>query len=76
MKTKNYSVKVIGVASVLVINAENEAKAIEYATGELSKGDFEVVEMTIDRVVEKSQLASERRTANCIAEDPSEEDDE
>ena len=74
MKTKNYSVKVIGVASVLVINAENEAKAIEYATGELSKGDFELVEMTIDRVVENSQLASERRTANCIAEDPSDDE--
>lgn len=80
MKTKtekkNYTVQIIGWSTVLVIGAESEDKALEYATNECSFGDFQMDEAKIERVVKDDEVENARRHADCVAEDDSADDDE
>ena len=76
-ENKNYEVRIIAFATVLVIAAENEEKALEYATDECSFGDLQMDEARIERVVGDNELENAKRHADCIAEDPdADEDDE
>ena len=73
---KNYKVLVTGFATVLVISAENESKAVEYALSEMSMGDFEMEEAKVQCEVPKEDLANARRHADCVAEDPDADDED
>lgn len=73
---KHYEVLITGWSTVLVVSAENEEKALEYACNECSFGDFQMEEAKIERVVNDDELDNARRDADCVAEDPDEEDDD
>lgn len=68
-KKKNYMVRISAVAHVLVISAESEEKAFEYAHDVINCGDFEMYESEIDEEVAEHRLEMARRHANCVAED-------
>ncbi len=64
---KNYQVKIIAYAIVLVVKAESEEKAILYATEEVSAGDFEIDETTIECEVPDDRLENAKRHAHTVA---------
>lgn len=66
---KHYEVTITASARVLVISAESEEKALEYALDACSEGDMEIEEARVHRVVPEEQLQQARRHANAIAED-------
>lgn len=66
-KLKNYMVRVLAYAHVLVIDAEDEEKAMEYAM-DISHGDLELDEASIEEEVSSDRLEDERRNADWIAE--------
>jgi hypothetical protein len=65
---KNYLVKLEVSCNVLVIGAESEEQAHEYATDVASLGDCEVFGSEIEEVPD-AYLDSERRHANAVSED-------
>lgn len=73
---KNYTVQIIGWSTVLVVGAESEEKALEYACNECSFGDFQMDEAKIESVVDDDGLENARRNADRVAEDDSADDDE
>ncbi len=69
-KLKNYEVTVSAFATVLVIAAENEEKALEYATGRVSFGDLQMDEAEVKREIKTAdELEACRRHADVVAED-------
>jgi len=66
---KHYEVNITAFARVLVISAESEEKALEYACDRCSMGDLEMDEASIHRVVPDKELDSARRHADIISED-------
>lgn len=69
-KLKNYEVSVTALATVLVINAENEEKALEYATDRVSFGDLLMDEAEVKREIKTAEeLERSRRHADVVAED-------
>lgn len=67
---KNYEVKVTAYATVLVIAAEDEDKALEYAEDQLNFGNLQMDEMSVVKeVTSKEELDSLRRHADAIAEE-------
>lgn len=73
---KHYEVLITGFSTVLVVAAESEEKALEYATNECSFGDFQMDEARIERVVDEDSLDNARRNADCVAEDPDADDED
>jgi len=71
MSKKNYMITVTGYARVLVLSAESEEKAIEYAHTAMSTGDFQIEKLQIDRVVsdEDFDVENARVEADMVAED-------
>lgn len=69
-KLKNYEVSVTAFATVLVIAAESEEKALEYATDRVSFGDLQMDEANVTREIKTAEeLESCRRHADVVAED-------
>lgn len=69
-KLKNYEVSVTAFATVLVIAAESEEKALEYATDRVSFGDLQMDEAEVKREIKTDEeLESCRRHADVVAED-------
>lgn len=69
MKKKNYNVIVKAYATVLVIGAESEEKALEYASDTLRMGDMQLDEAEIKNEVKNCNLESARRFADVVSED-------
>lgn len=76
IEKKHYEVLITGWSTVLVVSAESEEKALEYATNECSFGDFQMDEAKIKRVVDEDELDNARRNADCVAEDPDADDED
>lgn len=72
-KLKSYEVLLKAYAVVVVINAEDEEKALEYAEQEVSRGDFEIDDFTIERELKTTQEIERAKShAHAIAlPDPS-----
>lgn len=69
MKTKNYNVRIVGVATVLVIKAKNESDAMNMAMYELSMGDMQHIESSIEEVLKTpADVERARRYADAISE--------
>jgi hypothetical protein len=68
MSKKNYLVKMEVICDVLVIGAESEEKAYEYAIAQVTVGDCVINGAEIEEVPD-DQVASERRHANAVSED-------
>lgn len=66
---KNYEVLITAYALVLVIGAEDEEKAFEYASDACSMGDLEFDSSQIEREVPDALLDNARKTADVVAED-------
>lgn len=64
---KNYEVRFQASARVLVIGAESEEQAIDFARDELPLGKFSVVDASATAIAEKD-LAAARRHADCVSE--------
>ncbi len=67
-KLKNYEVSITSFVNVLVIEAENEEKALEYAVDKVNFGDTQIYESEVRRIVPNDELDSCRRHADVIAE--------
>lgn len=66
---KNYEVLLTAYATVVVLEAESEEKAIEYAMDAVTRGDFEIDEMKVERELKtERELESAKRHAECVAE--------
>jgi len=67
-KLKNYEVLVTAFATVLVLEAESEEKAMEYATDELRMGDLQLDEASVKCEIKTAEdLDRARRHADAIA---------
>ena len=68
-KLKNYEVSVTAFATVLVLEAENEEKALEYATEAVDFGDFQLDAAEVKREIKTAdELKVCRRHADSVAE--------
>ena len=65
---KNYSVKIIAYAIVVVVAAESEEKALEYACDEVSTGDLEFDSACIDREIPDEKLEQSKKHAQAVCE--------
>lgn len=65
----NYNVNVTAFASVLVIGAESEEQATEYALNRLGLGDMHMDEASVRIVKTDEELAACRRHADAISEE-------
>lgn len=66
---KNYEVMITAYAVVVVLEAENEEQACEYAQESINKGEFEVESVAVERELKtKRQVESAKRHAQAIAE--------
>ena len=65
---KNYLVKLELICDVLVIGAESEEQAYDFATNTVMVGDAEINGAETTEVAD-SELASERRHAQAVSED-------
>lgn len=64
---KNFQVLIKAYAAVVVIEAENEEKAVELALEDVSFGDFEMDEAVVEREIKTEQeLASAKRHAQHV----------
>lgn len=70
MNKKHYKVLITGWSTVLVISAESEEEALEFATDSCNFGDFEMDEARIEQVVDEDEIDDVRSDVNCVAEDP------
>ena len=70
---KHYMVTITAYAHVLVVSAESEEKALEYATEACRFGDLQMEEASISKTVENAELDSYRRDADVVADVESEE---
>lgn len=69
-KLKNYEVSITAFATVLVLKAESEEKALEYATECMNFGDFQMDEAEVKRELKTAQeLDSCRRHADAVSKD-------
>ena len=69
-KLKDYEVSVTAFASVLVVKAEDESKALKYATETLRFGDLQMDEAHVVRELKtKEEVESCRRNADAVAEE-------
>lgn len=68
MDKKNYLVKLEVYCNVLVVGAESEEQAFDYARGEVSLGDCELNGAESEEVAD-SELESERRHAQAVSEE-------
>lgn len=65
---KNYLIKITAYATVVVVGAESEDKAMQYAIDEISKGDFETDEISVDRELRPGQeTENAKRHAQAVA---------
>lgn len=65
---KNYEVLLKAYSVVVVVGARNEDHALEIACEEVSRGDFDIEESTIDRELKTDRgLANAKRQANRIS---------
>jgi hypothetical protein len=69
MPKKNYEVLVTAYATVLVIGAESEKQALEYATEDVCYGDFQMDEAEVEREVSAQNLEASRKHADAVFED-------
>ena len=69
-KLKNYEVSVTAFATVLVVSAESEEKALEYATDRVNFGDLKMDEAVVKLEIKTAEeLESFRRHADVVVED-------
>lgn len=66
---KNYSVSISAFATVLVVGAESEDKALEYARDIVSMGDLQLDSAEVKCVVSDEELERHRRHADAVAEE-------
>ena len=67
---KNYEISVTAFCTVLVIAAENDEKALEYATDRVDFGDLKMDTAEVMReIVTDEDLESCRRHADVVADD-------
>lgn len=67
-KLRSYEVLLKAYAIVVVVDAESEDAALEYAEQEVSRGDFEIEEFTIEReLTTPKQVEQAKRHANAVA---------
>ena len=68
-KLKSYMVKMVAYCTILVVDAESEEKAHEYARDQVSNGDFNIDEIETDCVLKTpADIERCRRHADAIAE--------
>lgn len=66
----NYEILITASATVLVLEAENKEKALEYATDCIRFGNFQLDEATVKKELKTTEeLESCRRNADAVAED-------
>jgi len=68
-KNKNYLVQIIAYATVLVVDAESEEKAMEYATDACSMGDLQLDSARVDQEITDDRLENARKHADIVAEE-------
>ena len=67
---KSYVVSVIAYADVVVIDAESEEKAMEYALDALSLGDMEMDEASVkEELKTEEDIERAKRHAQAVSED-------
>lgn len=66
---KTYEVLITAYATVLVIDAENEEKAMEYATDACSMGDLQLDSAKVEREVPADRIENARKHADVVAEE-------
>jgi hypothetical protein len=66
---KNYEILITGFATVLVVAAESEEKAMEYAINDCRFGNFQMDEASVKRIVPLGELEAARRNADLVSED-------
>jgi hypothetical protein len=67
-KTKNYEVLVTGYSRVVVVGAKNEEEALEFASDEITSGDFEIDEMKVECEIKPQDLERAKQHANAISD--------
>jgi hypothetical protein len=65
---KNYIISIAAHQSVLVIDAESEKQAFDYARDVCSFGDLEMHEMRVEETVAKADLEQARKFYRIVAE--------
>lgn len=65
---KNYQVRLVAYAVVLVLKAESKDKAIQYATEDTHRGDFELAEAVVECEVPEHQVAKAKHHAHHVAQ--------
>jgi hypothetical protein len=68
-RKKNYEVLIKAYATVVVVGAKNQDEALNWASEEISTGDFQIESAEVEREI-KGNLALERAKAHadCISE--------
>lgn len=64
---KNYEILITAFCTVVVLDAESEEKAMEYARDYISEGDFQVDEVSVKRDIPDKDLESAKKHADAIA---------
>ena len=68
-KLKSYLVKMAGYCTVVVVDAESQEKACEYARDQVSHGDFEIDETEVEcELKTPEEIERAKRHATAIAE--------
>ena len=67
--SKNYEIIYLLRCAVLVVGAENEEQAYEFAENEADFGDCEMVEGSAREITEPTDLESVKRHANATSDD-------
>lgn len=63
---KHYEVTITAYATVIVKDVEDEAEALDYASADFNKGDFEISEAKIAGEIKPEKLADHERHADAV----------
>jgi len=66
---KNYSVSITAFATVVVVQAHNKNEAIELASDQMDRGDFQFDGFEVKEIESEEDLVRERRHADFIVEE-------
>ena len=65
---RNWKVTIEAWSTVVVIDANSEQEAIDFALNEISSGDFETGDITVEEL-KTNELESAKRHANAVCEE-------
>lgn len=68
MRKQNYEVRLVAYSTVVVVGAESDEQAIEFAINEVNSVDFEIDETEVMRQITSKDLAHAKELANCVSE--------